>query len=90
MAPPPLAIIAGIAYLHINIMLSTLRANMLRHSRRYLPILTRAADVQSVWLTRAVDAYARDYDARPTVVTEHGFGCWSVLGGKIVTTVANA
>lgn len=66
------------------------RANMLRHSERYLPIVRQASDVQSWWVTRAVDAFARDFDARPTVVTDHGFGCWSVLGGKIVTTVANA
>ena len=66
------------------------RANMLRHAQRYLPVVGKASDVQSVWLTRAVDAFARDFDARPTVVTEHGFGCWSVLGGKVVTTVANA
>ncbi len=66
------------------------RANMLRHAARYFPIVRQASDVQSWWVTRAVDAFARDFDARPTVVTDHGFGCWSVLGGKIVTTVANA
>jgi predicted dehydrogenase/glycine/D-amino acid oxidase-like deaminating enzyme len=66
------------------------RANMLRHSARYLPILEQAYDVQSRWTTRAVNAYARDFDARPTVISDHGFGCWSVLGGKVVTSVANA
>jgi len=66
------------------------RANMLRHSVRYLPILDSATDVQSVFVTRAVNAFARDFDARPTVITDHGFGCWSVLGGKVITSVANA
>jgi predicted dehydrogenase len=66
------------------------RANMLRHSARYLPILGQAVDIHSRWTTRAVNAYARDFDARPTVISDHGFGCWSVLGGKIVTSVANA
>lgn len=66
------------------------RTNMIRRSRRYLPILEQASDVQSWWVTRAVNAFARDFDARPTVITDHGFGCWSVLGGKIVTSVANA
>lgn len=66
------------------------RANLLRHAEQYLPIVRQAGDVQSVWMTRAVNAFARDFDARPTVVTEHGFGCWSVLGGKVVTAVANA
>jgi hypothetical protein len=63
---------------------------MLRHSARYLPVLQHATDVQSWWMTRAVNAFARDFDARPTVITDHGFGCWSVLGGKIVTSVVNA
>lgn len=66
------------------------RSNMLRHSARYLPVLTQAFDVQSRWTTRAVNAYARDFDARPTVISDHGFGCWSVLGGKVVTSVSNA
>jgi predicted dehydrogenase len=66
------------------------RENLLRHAGQYLPIVRQATDVQSVWMTRAVSAFARDFDARPTVITEHGFGCWSVLGGKVVTAVANA
>jgi predicted dehydrogenase len=69
---------------------SSNRANILRHSARYLPVLQHATDVESVWVTRTVQAFARDFDARPTVVTAHGFGCWSVLGGKIVTCVSNA
>ena len=68
----------------------TNRATMLRHSSRYLPILSKATNVESRWATRAVNAYARDFDARPTVITNHGFGCWSVLGGKIITCVSNA
>lgn len=70
--------------------LTSNRDNMLRHSAKYFPILRQATDVQSWWMTRAVNAFARDFDARPTVITDHGFGCWSVLGGKIVTSVANA
>ncbi|MEZ5977456.1 MAG: FAD-dependent oxidoreductase [Planctomycetota bacterium] len=66
------------------------RENMLRHSRRYLPVLDRAEVVESRYATRAVNAYARDFDARPTVVRSHGFGIWSVLGGKILTCVSNA
>jgi len=68
----------------------TNRDSMLRHSARYLPILSKATQIESRWATRTVNAYARDFDARPTVITNHGFGCWSVLGGKIVTCVSNA
>jgi hypothetical protein len=64
--------------------------NMLRHAAHYFPILAEAREVESRWVTRAVLPVARDLDARPTVVTDHGFGCWSLLGGKIVTCVSNA
>lgn len=66
------------------------RENMLKSSRRYMPILDQAKVVESRYATRAVNAFARDFDARPTVVRDHGFGCWSVLGGKILTCVSNA
>ena len=66
------------------------RENMLNSSRRYMPILEKAEVVESRYATRAVNAFARDFDARPTVVRDHGFGCWSVLGGKILTCLSNA
>ncbi len=66
------------------------RHSMLRHSSRYFPILDRADQLESWWVTRAVLPCAGDIDARRTVVTDHGFGCWSLLGGKVVTCVSNA
>lgn len=66
------------------------RDNMLRSASRYLPVLEAAEVVESRYATRAVNAFARDFDARPTVVRNHGFGSWSVLGGKIITCVTNA
>lgn len=64
--------------------------NLLRHGQRYLPILKNAEYVESRIGVRTVEAYSLDYDGRPTVVTHHGFGCWSMLGGKIITAVTNA
>jgi glycine/D-amino acid oxidase-like deaminating enzyme len=64
--------------------------NLLRHGLRYLPILENAEYVESRVGVRTVAAYSEDFDGRPTVVTPHGFGCWSVLGGKLVTAVTNA
>lgn len=64
--------------------------NLLRHGLRYLPILKNAEYVESRIGIRTVEAYSLDYDGRPTVVTHHGFGCWSMLGGKIITAVTNA
>jgi predicted dehydrogenase len=66
------------------------RDNMIASALRYMPILEQAEVVESRFATRAVNAYARDFDARPTVIRDHGFGCWSVLGGKIITSVSNA
>ena len=60
------------------------------HGLRYLPILERAQYIESRVGVRTVEAYNDDFDGRPTVVTPHGFGCWSVLGGKVITAVTNA
>ncbi|MBL8469399.1 FAD-dependent oxidoreductase [Methyloversatilis discipulorum] len=66
------------------------RDNLLRHGLRYMPLLANARYVESRVGVRTVEAYSEDFDGRPTVVTPHGFGCWSVLGGKIITAVSNA
>jgi predicted dehydrogenase/glycine/D-amino acid oxidase-like deaminating enzyme len=66
------------------------RENLLRHAARYLPVLSQARYVASRFGTRAVHALPEDVDGRPTAVVDHGFGCWSILGGKINTSVTNA
>jgi predicted dehydrogenase/glycine/D-amino acid oxidase-like deaminating enzyme len=69
---------------------SSNRRNLIRQCSRYLPVVADARILGSRFATRAVRAFSNDYDGRPTVITDHGFGCWSVLGGKIVTSVSNA
>lgn len=66
------------------------RKNILRDAIRYMPILKKAKVVESWFVTKAISAYERDFYARPTIVIHQGFGCWSVLGGKIITCVTNA
>ncbi len=66
------------------------RERIIQHCARYLPILRDAKILESRFSTRAVAAFSPDFDGRPTTVTSHGFGCWSVLGGKIATCVTNA
>lgn len=66
------------------------RENILRHARHYMPALDGARYIGSRYGVRVVSANAQDVDGRPTVVVDHGFGCWSVLGGKVNTSVANA
>jgi glycine/D-amino acid oxidase-like deaminating enzyme len=65
-------------------------AIMLRHMAEYLPAIRQARYLGSRFGVRAVMAFNEDYDGRPTMVSRHGFGCWSVLGGKITTCVSNA
>ncbi len=66
------------------------RERMIQQAARYLPIVREAKILESRFSTRAVAAFSQDFDGRPTTVTGHGFGCWSVLGGKIATCVTNA
>jgi hypothetical protein len=66
------------------------RLNLMRYAQRYLPVLRGARYVDSRYGTRTVHALPEDVDGRPTVVVDHGFGCWSILGGKVNTSVSNA
>ncbi|SPF32528.1 hypothetical protein SBA4_1190002 [Candidatus Sulfopaludibacter sp. SbA4] len=66
------------------------RSNLIQSCARYFPIVKDARFVESRYGVRTVEAFTEDYDGRPTVVTDHGLGCWSVLGGKIGTCVSNA
>ncbi len=66
------------------------RLNMIRNCAVYFPVLRQAKIVESRFGVRTVAAGSEDFDGRPTVVMDHGFGCWSVLGGKISTCVSNA
>ncbi len=66
------------------------RENLLRDAAQYMPVLRNARVVASRYGTRVVPTGPQDVDGRPTVVVDHGFGCWSMLGGKVNTSVANA
>jgi predicted dehydrogenase len=66
------------------------RENLLRDASYYMPVLREARYIESRYGTRAMHAIQEDVDGRPTVVVDHGFGCWSILGGKVNTSVTNA
>ncbi len=53
----------------------------------YIPILRRAVYVRSIFADRVVEDRSAD-DARITEITDHGSGCWSVFGAKVVSAVA--
>ncbi len=57
-------------------------------SKEWFPILNKAKIIESRFVFRAVNAYREFDDARPSDITNHGFGCWSILGGKIVNCVS--
>lgn len=63
---------------------------MLRHMAEYIPVIREARYLGSRFGIRAVMAFHEDVDGRPTLVTRHGFGCWSVLGGKMTACVSSA
>lgn len=64
--------------------------NMINDAIRYLPILKNAKYIKSWRTTKAISAYESEFWARPTIIQNSGFGYWSVLGGKILTSVSNA
>lgn len=62
----------------------------LEKSKEWIPILDKAEVLEVRYVHRAVNAYREYDDARPSDTTYHGFGCWSILGGKIVNSVTTA
>ncbi|MFZ2621005.1 MAG: FAD-dependent oxidoreductase [Minisyncoccia bacterium] len=65
----------------------TMIKETLNKSKEWIPILEKAEIVDVRYVHRAVNAYREHDDARPSDTTYYGFGCWSILGGKIVNSV---
>lgn len=59
-------------------------------SLKLFPILKEATFVESRVVHRGVRAYREHDDARMADLIEHGFGCWSILSGKILSSVSLA
>jgi hypothetical protein len=55
--------------------------------KKWFPILDRAEYVKSMYSILPVGKSSKKNDSRPSEVTYHGFGCYSVLGGKVITSV---
>lgn len=62
----------------------------LKKSAEWLPILKKAELIETRYVLRAVNANREHDDARPSDIIYHSFGCWSILGGKIVSSVSTA
>ena len=59
-------------------------------SMKLFPILKQAEIVESRIVHRGVRAYREHDDSRVADVIDHGFGCWSILSGKILSSVTTA
>lgn len=66
------------------------KERILEISAKYYPILKRAEFLRSIFVTRVVKANVDDTDERPTEITNHGSGIYSVFGGKVITCVDTA
>ena len=66
------------------------KKQILEESEKWLPILKKAEIIESRYVFRGVNAYREHDDARPSEIIHHGFGCWSILGGKIINCVSAA
>lgn len=64
--------------------------SMLKRCVQWFPILERARLLKSLFVTLPIDIASVSDDARPTSLVSHGFGCFSVLEGKIITSVTVA
>ncbi len=57
---------------------------------KWFPFLEKAEYLESMFVILPVEKSNIIDDARPTEVTNHGFGCYSILSGKIITAVTTA
>lgn len=64
--------------------------NIMKRSIEWFPIIKEAKFLRSYYVLRGVNAYREHDDARTSDIAEHGFGCLSILGGKIVNSVTTA
>ena len=63
---------------------------LFKKAKSGFPFLEKAEVIDVRYVLRAVNANREHDDARPSDITYHGFGCWSILGGKIVNCVSTA
>lgn len=81
--PPDGLIPPGLAY-------KSNAKRIIEESAVWFPFLKKAELVESRFVFRSVNAHREHDDARPSDITGHGFGCWSILGGKIINAVTTA
>lgn len=60
---------------------------IIKESLKFFPILKDAIVTESRIVHRGVQAHHEHDDSRVVDLIDHGFGCWSILSGKILSSV---
>jgi predicted dehydrogenase/glycine/D-amino acid oxidase-like deaminating enzyme len=63
---------------------------IIERSAEWFPILRKAKLIKTNFVLRGVNASREHDDSRTSDIAEHGFGCFSILGGKVDNSVALA
>jgi len=66
------------------------RKDLLEGNFHFMPILAQARLVEAKWTVLPIKTWLTNDDNRTTEIISYGQGCWSVLGGKIITSVNTA
>lgn len=70
--------------------ISSHRFELLEGNIHFIPILEKAEFLESKWAVLPVKPWRNNDDDRTTEILDYGQGCWSVFGGKIITSVNTA
>lgn len=62
--------------------------NIIRESAKHFPILNSAKNIKSIFVVKVVKADVDNTDERPTEIFDHGNGIFSVLAGKVATSIS--
>jgi predicted dehydrogenase len=70
--------------------ISSLRTLMISAAQNYFKIPNDVEVVKSWYATKSISPYTNEVWERPTIIKDHSFGIYSIIGGKILTAVSNA
>lgn len=63
---------------------------ILSESAKYYPILKNAKYLGSTFIVRVIKSNVQKTDERPSEITPHGSGIYSIFGGKVITCIPAA
>ncbi len=63
---------------------------LLKAGRNYFNCFDNFEFIESIFIKKGISPYPREFWERPTLIKDNGFGVYSIIGGKILTSVSNA